>query len=151
MELTKEDADKRSSLPYPMELGSPAFAPINVEKEKDIILNVGKLQAQEEYDRIMEQVAVLKNQADRLVNRLAVSEMMHGVVYGFKPVHGKTYYLYLDTSKDRKWLSINHPKKWSTLGSNNQFVMAVRMRGDSTWEEIVLDPVSGNPIDLEVK
>ena len=31
MDLTKEDADRRSSLPYPKELGAPAFAPIAVE------------------------------------------------------------------------------------------------------------------------
>jgi hypothetical protein len=37
VDLTKEDADRRSSLPYPMELGAPAFAPVEVEKEKDIM------------------------------------------------------------------------------------------------------------------
>ena len=60
MDLTPEDAARRASLPYPMELGAPSFAPVPVEQEKDIILNVGRLHAKQEYDRIMEQVEVLK-------------------------------------------------------------------------------------------
>ena len=70
MDLSKEDGDRRNSLPYPMELGSPAFAPVPVEREKDVILNVGRMHAQQEYDRIMQQVEVLKQQADALQQRL---------------------------------------------------------------------------------
>jgi len=137
VDLTKEDADRRSSLPYPMELGAPAFAPIAVEKEKDIILNVGKLHAQQEYDRIMEQVDVLKRQADNLVNRIAVSELMHTVTYGFQPRHNKVYYVYHDTQKDLHWASPTHPEEWSAgPGAHNKFVMAVKMLGDSTWQEV---------------
>ena len=133
MDLTKEDRDRRNSLPYPMELGSPAFAPVPIEKEKDIILNTGRLHAKQEYDRIMEQVEVLKRQADALTNRMAVSEMMHDCVYGFKPVHGKVSY------KNHHWLCHNHPERWCAgPGEHNRFVMAVRMMGDSTWEEVVL-------------
>jgi hypothetical protein len=137
MDLSKEDADKRNSLPYPMELGSPAFAPIVVEKEKDIILNAGKIHAKQEYDRIMEQVEVLKRQAESLMNRMAVSELMHDCVYGFKPVHGRTYYVYYDSIKNINWLSINHPESWSALALHHRFVMTVRLMGDSTWEEVI--------------
>ena len=77
MDLTKEDGDKRNSLPYPMELGSPAFAPIDVKKEKDVLYNAGKLHAKQEYDRIMEQVEVLRRQAESLENRIKVSDMMY--------------------------------------------------------------------------
>ena len=139
MDLTKEDMDKRNSLPYPMELGSPAFAPIDVIKEKDVLYNTGKLNAQQEYDRIMEQVAVLKKQAESLNRRMQVSDVMHNVTYGIKVVHGKIYYVYLDTVKNKHWLSINHPNSWSALGKDNEFVMAVRLMGDSTWQEVPLE------------
>jgi len=140
MDLTKEDMDKRNSLPYPMEIGAPAFSPIPVDKEKDILLNIGKHHAKQEYDRIMEQVEVLKRQADALVNRLGVSEVMHKCVYGIKPYHGKTYYVYFDSYKGQNWLSMIHPRKWCAgPGKNNTFVMAVRMLGDSTWEEVLLE------------
>lgn len=137
MDLTKQDADKRSSLPYPMELGSPAFAPVPVDKEKDVIHNAGKLHAKQEYDRIMEQVEVLKRQAEALSSRMAVSEMMHSCVYGFKPVHGKVYYVYNDTDKNQYWLSLNHPNSWSALGANHTYIMTVQLMGDSTWQEVL--------------
>jgi hypothetical protein len=136
MDLSKEDADKRSSLPYPMELGSPAFAPIDVKKESDIRYNAGKLHAKQEYDRIMEQVEVLKRQAESLEHRMRVSDMMHSITITFKPVHGKIYYVYLDTLKNVHWLSLNHPTSWSALGMNHKFIIAVQLMGDSNWCEV---------------
>jgi hypothetical protein len=136
MDLSKEDADKRNSLPYPMELGSPAFAPIDVYKEKDIIYNAGKLHAKQEYDRIMEQVEVLRRQAESLEHRMRVSDMMYDINITFKPVHGKIYYVYLDTLKNKHWLSGNHPDSWSALGGHHRFLIAVQLMGDSNWCEV---------------
>jgi hypothetical protein len=136
MDLSKEDADKRNSLPYPMELGSPAFAPIDVYKEKDIIYNAGKLHAKQEYDRIMEQVEVLRRQAESLEHRMRVSDMMYDINITFKPVHGKIYYVYLYTLKNKHWLSGNHPDSWSALGQHHRFVIAVQLMGDSNWCEV---------------
>jgi len=136
MDLTKEDADKRNSLPYPMELGSPAFAPIDVKKESDVLYNAGKLHAKQEYDRIMEQVEVLRRQAESLERRMKISDMMHNITITFKPVHGKIYYVYLDTLKNKNWLSGNHPDSWSALGGHHKFIIAVQLMGDSNWQEI---------------
>jgi len=136
MELDEHDLMRRSSLPYPMELGSPAFAPIAIEKEKDILLNVSKLNAKQEYDRIMEQVEVLKKQAESLNNRIQVSEMMHDCVYSFRVVHGKCYYVYCDSRKKQNVLSIIGPDNWSVFPSHYTYVMTVRLMGDSTWEEV---------------
>ena len=136
MDLTKEDADKRNSLPYPMELGSPAFAPIDVKKESDIRYNAGKLHAKQEYDRIMEQVEVLRRQAESLERRMQISDMMHTINITFKPVHGKIYYVYLDTLKNVHWLSLNHPTSWSALAMHHKFVVAVQLMGDSNWQKV---------------
>jgi hypothetical protein len=136
MDLSKEDGDKRNSLPYPMELGSPSFSPIDVYKEKDIIYNAGKLHAKQEYDRIMEQVEVLKRQAESLEHRMRVSDMMYDINITFKPVHGKIYYVYLDTLKNKRWISMNHPDSWSALGIHHKFVIAVQLMGDSNWQEV---------------
>lgn len=139
MDVSKDDMNRRHSLPYPMELGAPAFAPVPVQEAKDVILNQGRLHAQQEYERIMEQVEVLQRQAAALTNRMAVSEMMHKCVYGFKPVHGKIYYVYFDSHKQHHWMCHNHPDGWCAgPGEHNSFVMAVRMMGDSTWEEVKL-------------
>jgi hypothetical protein len=138
MDVTKEDADKRYALAYPMEVGSPAFAPIDVKKEKDVIHNAGKLHAKEQYDRIMEQVAVLKKQADSLMNRMAVSEVMHKCNITFKPVHGKIYFVYYDTIKEEHMLSMTNPNwKNNAWPSYIEHRMTVRLLGDSTWEEVI--------------
>lgn len=139
MKIEKNDPIRRSNLPYPMELGSPSFFPIPVEKEKDILLNTSKLHAKQEYDRIMEQVEVLKKQADALVNRISISEMINQCVYLFKPVHGKMYYVYNNTFKNENWLSINSPNSWIALGQEHEYVMTVKLMGDSTWEEVIED------------
>jgi hypothetical protein len=136
MNLTKQDGDKRNSLPYPMELGSPAFAPIDVKKESDIRYNAGKLHAKQEYDRIMEQVEVLRRQAESLEHRMQISDMMHTITITFKPVHGKIYYVYLDTLKNKHWLSGNHPDSWSALGQHHVFLVAVQLMGDSNWQKV---------------
>lgn len=139
MKIEKNDPIRRSNLPYPMELGSPSFFPIPVEKEKDILLNTSKLHAKQEYDRIMEQVEVLKKQADALVNRISISEMINQCVYLFKPVHGKMYYVYNNTFKNENWLSINSPNSWIALGQQHEYVVTVKLMGDSTWEEVIED------------
>jgi len=137
MDVSKEDADKRYALAYPMEVGAPAFAPIDVKHEKDVIHNAGKLHAKEQYDRIMEQVAVLKKQADSLMNRMAVSDIMRKCMYGFKPVHGKTYFVYYDEFKEEYVLSLNNPKWNNAWPDYIKYHMTVRLLGDSTWEEVI--------------
>ena len=144
MELDPQDPMRRSNLPYPMELGSPAFAPIEIIKEKDIILNTGKLHAKQEYERIMEQVDVLKRQADKLINRMQVSELMHSCVYGIKPVHGKVYHVYYNSYKAINTLSINSPNSWSAFPIHYTYIMSVRLMGDSTWEEVIDDELYNN-------
>lgn len=138
MDLDEHDPMRRSSLPYPMELGSPAFAPIAIEKEKDILLNTSRLNAKQEYDRIMEQVNVLKRQAEALQNRMQVSEIMHNCEYGFRVVHGKVYYVYYNTYRNRNVLCPTAPNGWSGISAPEHYtyIMTVRLMGDSTWEQV---------------
>jgi hypothetical protein len=53
----------RNVTPYPTEAGGPKFDLIPVTKQKDIMINHARMYAQQEYDRIMELVAVLEKQA----------------------------------------------------------------------------------------
>jgi len=53
----------RNVTPYPTEAGGPKFDLIPVEKQKDIMVNVARMHAQQEYDRIMELVTVFQRQA----------------------------------------------------------------------------------------
>jgi hypothetical protein len=84
----------------------------------------------------MEQVEVLRRQAENLEHRMQISDMMHTITITFKPVHGKIYYVYLDTLKNKHWLSLNHPNSWSALGMHHTFVVAVQLMGDSNWQKV---------------
>ncbi len=52
--------------PYPTEVGAPSFDLVPVSKQKDIMINHARMYAQQEYNRIMELVAVLQKQADSI-------------------------------------------------------------------------------------
>ena len=70
--------------PYPTEVGGPAFDLIPIEKQKDIMVNVARLHAKQEYNRIMELVAVLQRQADEVRQRLDITDLVHAAKYSFQ-------------------------------------------------------------------
>lgn len=126
----------RNISPYPTEVGGPNFAPIPVEKHKDIMVNVARMHAQQEYDRIMELVAVLQKQAASIKRRLDLTDMVHAAKYEFKPVHGKTYWLVWDERKEYYRLAMTGPNQWgSSPPIEYKYIMAVKWLGDHTWIE----------------
>ena len=56
----------RNVTPYATESSGPKFDLVPVEKHKDIMLNVARLHAKQEYDRIMELVTVLQKQEEQI-------------------------------------------------------------------------------------
>jgi hypothetical protein len=75
--------------PYPTEVGGPAFDLIPVEKQKDIMINVARMHGQQEYNRIMEVVAVLQKQAASIKRRLEITDWVHAAKYQFQIAHGQ--------------------------------------------------------------
>ena len=125
----------RNSHECPVDVGAPAFAPIPVEKEKDISVNVARSHAKQEYERIMEMVEVLQEQAKKLKGRLDCTELVHACEYSMRVTHDKTYYVYFNIYKNQNILALTGPAEWSTgVPDHWQFVAAVRRKGDSTWE-----------------
>jgi len=127
---------------YPTEQGA-FFAPVVVEKEKDISLNIAKQHAKQEYDRIMEMVRVLEEQAKQLVSRLDATEVVHKTTFSFTPVHGRVYHIYHNDHNQTNQMSLIGPTEWCAgPGEHLKFVVSVRKKGDSTWEYIDEDSVS---------
>jgi hypothetical protein len=54
----------RNITPYATSTLGPVFDLVPVEKQKDLMINHARMYAQQEYDRIMDVVAVLQRQAD---------------------------------------------------------------------------------------
>ena len=86
--------------PYPTEVGGPAFDLIPVEKQKDIMVNVARMHAKQEYSRIMELVAVLQRQADEVRKRVDITDLVHAAKYTFQIYHGQCYWLAYDRRRD---------------------------------------------------
>lgn len=127
----------RNITPYPTEAGSVNFAPIPVEKQKDLMVNAARLHAQQEYDRIMELVSVLQKQAGELKRRLDITDMVHSAKYDFQTYPGQNYWLVFDTRKQYTRLCHMGPNDWSSSPPTEyEYICKVRWLGDYTWVEV---------------
>jgi hypothetical protein len=129
----------RNVTPYPTEVGGPKFDLVPVTKQKDIMLNVARLHAQQEYDRIMQLVDVLQKQAQDIKKRLDITDMVHAAKYDFQLYHNNVYWLVYDHRKNFTRLAALGPNDWSTAPPQEyEYICPVKWLGDYTWIE--LDP-----------
>lgn len=127
----------RNVTPYPTESSGPKFDLIPVEKQKDVMVNVARLHAQQEYDRIMDLVKVLQKQAEELKRRLYITDMVHSAKYDFQTYHGNIYWLLYDHRKNYTRLSMTGPNDWSTgKPEEYEYICKVKWMGDYTWLEV---------------
>lgn len=117
---------------YPTEVGSTFFAPVDVKEQKDLILNVARANAEQEYQRIMGLVRVLQEQAENLQKRLMLTELVHQAKFSFKPVVNSIYWL-VDVDGETVLTPLG-PNDWSTgYPENYKYIDQLRFLGDFTW------------------
>ncbi len=122
---------------YPTEAGGPKFDLVPVTKQKDIMINVARMHAKQEYDRIMELVTVLQRQAADIKKRLDITDMVHAAKYDFQLYHGQTYWLVFDQRKQITRLSRMGPNDWCTgKPTEYEYICQVQWLGDHTWIEV---------------
>ena len=122
---------------YPTEAGGVKFELVPVTKQKDIMINHARIYAQQEYDRIMELVAVLEGQAQAIKRRLEITDSVHAAVYQFQPVMGNCYWLAYDKRKNHILLTQHGPDDWSSSAPEDyEYKAQVKYMGDHTWMEI---------------
>lgn len=144
MELDPKDPERRNSLTYPMEVGAPKFDLVPVTKQKDIMLNVARLHAQQEYDRIMEVVRIMQKQADQIKRRIEITDYVHAAEYQFQPYHNQIYWLVLDHKINKTRLCHQGPNDWTTGSPEHyEYISRVKWLGDYTWLEVDNE---GNPV-----
>ena len=123
--------------PYPTEVGGPKFDLVPVTKQKDIMVNVARMHAQQEYNRITELVEVLQRQAAELKRRLDITDMVHAARYEFQIYHGQTYWLVTDHKKGGTRLTHHGPTDWTTGAPEGyEYICQVKWLGDYTWIEV---------------
>jgi hypothetical protein len=127
----------RNVTPYATEAGGPKFDLVPVTKQKDIMINHARMYAQQEYDRIMELVAVLEKQAQQIKRRLDVTDAVHAAQYQFQVVMGNCYWVVWDRRKEKTLLVLTGPNDWATgVPLDYEYQMQVKYMGDHTWLEI---------------
>jgi len=127
----------RNVTPYATEAGGFKFDLVPVEKQKDIMINVARLHAQQEYDRIMQLVSVLSQQADQIKRRLDITDLVHDARYEFQISHGQIYWLCHDHRKSCTRLVMHGPTEWATAAPKEyEYICRVRWLGDYTWQEV---------------
>lgn len=127
----------RNVTPYATEAGGPKFEMVPVTKQKDLMINHARMYAQQEYDRIMELVAVLEKQAQDIKRRLDITDAVHAAVYQFSPVMGNVYWLVWDQRKQHTLLTSHGPDDWSSSAPKDyEYQAQVKYMGDHTWLEI---------------
>ncbi len=127
----------RNVTPYPTEVGGPKFDLVPVTKQKDIMLNVARLHARQEYDRIMELVSVLQKQAEQIKRRLDITDQVHDAEYQFQLYHNQSYWLAFDTRKQKTILCHHGPSDWFCGAPQEyQYIAKVKWLGDHTWIEV---------------
>jgi hypothetical protein len=130
----------RNVSPYPVSVGGPSFDLIPIEKQKDIMVNVARLHARQEYNRIMELVAVLQRQADEVRKRLDITDLVHAAKYSFQIYHGQCYWLAFDRWKGGTILVQTGPDEWTTEKPDHyEYICRVKWLGDYTWIEVDLN------------
>ena len=101
------------------------------------MLNVARLHAKQEYDRIMELVTVLQKQAEQIKHRLDLTDMVHAAKYDFQLANGNIYWLLYDHRKQFTRLSIHGPNDWSSSApAEYEYLARVKWLGDHTWIEV---------------
>ena len=137
MRLEPTDPDKHHSLTYPMDIGAPKFELIPIKQQKDLMINVARMYAEQEYNRIMELVAVLQKQADQIKQRLDVTDKIHAAEYQFQLFPGQTYWLLFDTRIQKTRLIHQGPTEWSVgKPEHYDYIAKVKYLGDHTWMEV---------------
>jgi hypothetical protein len=137
MKITDEDPMRHHSLAYPMDVGAPKFELVPITQQKDVMLNVARMHAQQEYDRIMDLVAVLQRQADGVKRRLEVTDWVHAAKYEFQVHNGETYWLAHDLNKGGTLLTRHGPDDWACGAPKHyDYICQVKWLGDYTWIEV---------------
>ncbi len=128
--------DNPHSLSYGHHRGSLPVTPTNQGKMKSKALSAMEHQTDIQLEQIKEQMRLLAQQANKIQQRVDVSERIYGAEMRFEPLINHVYHLY--QKKDEKHLlSLIAPNAWGRKGCPYTFVATVRLLADHTWD--VLD------------
>jgi hypothetical protein len=109
---------------------------------KDEAKNIARYHANEklqelndQYQLVVKQAEMIQQQAQKILSRVKITELILEAEYQFKPVPYNTYYLVWDKERTLYRLLFLSPADWvSEVPSHYIYEYPVRLLGDSTWE-----------------
>jgi hypothetical protein len=117
-------ADNPQSLPYPTNVGAPAFTVPDVLKHKNERGTNAIHYLESKFDQ-------LKQEYFKLVQTAEDTELVYNAKYAFIPVVGKVYHLYVGAD-EKLFLSIIEPERvpyWECKGS-------FKFTPDNVWQRV---------------
>lgn len=121
------------SLEYPHHAGSPLVKPEDRGRIKGNALSAMEHQTDMQLSQIYQQMQLLADQAKKLNDRKAISEIIYLAEMRFTPLINHIYHLY--EKEDRSFLlSLIAPNQWGRSKKSFEFVATVRLLADHTWD-----------------
>ena len=133
MERMKDrTTDLPALLDYAHSIGGFSVVPTKQGVIKGQAMSAMKEQTEMHMVQIYEQMQLLALQANKIKRRAEVSFEIYEANMGFKPLVGKTYYLY--QKDEKKLLSMISPKEWGKKIPFEKFLAKVKLLADHTWD-----------------
>ena len=121
------------SLEYPHHAGSALVKPEDRGRIKGNALSAMEHQTDMQLSQIYQQMQLLADQAKKLNDRKAISEIIYLAEMRFTPLINHIYHLY--EKEDRSHLlSLIAPNQWGRSKKSFEFVATVRLLADHTWD-----------------
>jgi len=131
--LAEKTTETPGTLPYAHQVGSAIVKPEDLGKMKGRAVSAMHEQTKMQMEQLMEQMQLLKQQADAIKNRVSVSERIYQAHIPFEPLINHVYYLY-QKEDGRDVLSMIAPQEWGRSKRFAAFIAKIRLLADHTWE-----------------
>ena len=134
--MKQQAASLPSILQYAHDRSSALINPEDQGKLKSRALDAMHDQTKREFKQILDQIAPLVDQVEKLKRRVYLSETIYTSEISFEPIIGQIYFLYRKKD-DSTILSMIGPNEWGKSMPYQNFEGKVKLLSDHTWE--VLD------------
>lgn len=133
------DPDKITETPHSLEYGhhagSALVKPEDKGKLKGRALSAMEHQTDMQLSQIYEQMQLLADQAKKLSDRKAISEIIYDAEMRFQPLINHVYHLY--QKEDGSYLlSLIAKDQWGRSKKTFEYLATVRLLADHTWDVI---------------
>ncbi len=125
-------AENPHTLPYAHTVGGAVIRPEDKGRLKGMAVSAMYEQTDIQLDQIKEQINLLALQAQKIQERVEISERIYGADLGIRPNISHIYHLYQkDDGTDV--LSMIGPNEWGK-NAPYQFLASVKLMADHTWQ-----------------